>query len=175
MVEWTKETISQLPKPKIETLRENALRGGHQAIADLCVEVLLELQPARSSKGSSNEDRQGYYVSEFHFICPNELGVIRDADGSIWTGTWVVAERHLNHALQYNSLVCLHSAKAEPSYLQGVVKGWRKSPRDKKYTGPNETQINEGIDFLIDLSDVHLPWVGDGTGEKGYAWKPLSQ
>ena len=82
-----------------------------------------------------NGNRNDQYVSEFHFICPSELAVTRNQDGTIWTGTWVVAEEHAERSAKYGSLVSLHSSKAEPSYLQGTVVAWRKSARKQRYSG----------------------------------------
>ena len=106
-------------------------------------------------------------------MCPNALGIIRNPDGTIWTGTWVVATEHAENAVKYGALVFLHSSKAEPSYLQGTITTWRKNVREPRYSGEQLTQINEGIDFLFQPSAFALPWKGDATGEKGYAWDPI--
>jgi hypothetical protein len=177
MIKWTKEKIAELSTDEIETLRENAAgRNGH-GIVELCNEELAHRKPIRVKKDSVNksEDRSGQYVSEFHFVCPNELDVTRNEDGTIWTGTWVVDETHAENALKYGAVVSLHSSRAEPSYLQGPIKAWRKSPRQPRYAGEQQTQIREGIDFLFQRSDIPLPWKGDATGEKGYAWMPFPE
>ena len=31
-------------------------------------------------------------------------------------------------------------------------------------------QIEEGIEFLVQETDLPYVWVGDGSGEKGYRW-----
>jgi hypothetical protein len=114
MVEWTKEKISEQPDEDIKRLRKNAEALGRQDIAELCRVELLLRKPKRT-KGSTRthiEDRSGLYVSEFHFVCPNELGVTRNEDGTIWTGTWVVAEEHAQSAVQYGAQVALHSLKS---------------------------------------------------------------
>jgi hypothetical protein len=176
MVEWTIEKIAALSNKNIDTLRENAVKRGRQDILDLCNEELARRKPIRTRKVSANtpEDHAGQYVSEFHFVCPNELGITRNQDGTIWTGTWVVAEEHAENAITHGALVSLHSSRAEPSYLQGPIKAWRKSPRQLQYSGEQTTQIKEGIDFLFQLSKLPLPWKGDATGEKGYAWTSLA-
>jgi hypothetical protein len=177
MVEWTKDKIAGLSGDQIKLLRENAAKYGRREIVDLCDGELLRQKPPRVRKVSDSvsEDHSGQYVSEFHFICPNELGITRNNDGTIWTGTWVVAEAHAENAIRYESLVSLHSSKAEPSYLQGTVKAWRKSPRQPRYSGEQLTQTREGIDLLFEPSNLSLPWKGDAAGEKGYAWKRLPE
>jgi hypothetical protein len=172
MVEWTREKIATLSSSHVESLRENAAKRGRQDIVELCNEELAHRKPLRAKRASegANEDRGGHYVSEFHFVCPNELGITRNQDGTIWTGTWVVAEKHAENAVRYGALAALHSSKAEPSYLQGTVKAWRKSPRQARYSGEQLAQTSEGIQ----LSNIPLPWKGTATGEKGYAWKPIA-
>ena len=122
-----------------------------------------------------SENHSGQYVSEFHFVCPREDGVTRNQDGTIWTGTWVVAEEQAANALKYGSIVALHTSKAEPSYLQGTIRAWRKGPRQPSYSGEQLTQITEGILFLFQPSGSPLQWKGDATGEKGYAWAPIAE
>jgi hypothetical protein len=177
MIEWTKENIAARSTGEIESLRDNAAKRGRQDIVQLCDEELMRRKPVRVRKVSKgfNEDRAGQYVSEFHFVCPDELDVVRTEGGTIWTGTWVVAEKHAENAVRYSALVSLHSSKAELSYLQGTVTGWRKSPREARYSGEQLTQTKEGIDFLFQPSNVPLPWKGTATGEKGYAWAPLPE
>ena len=130
---------------------------------------------AKGIPDGASEDHSGQYVSEFHFVCPSELGVIRNQNGTIWTGTWVVAEEHAESAVRFGALVSLHSSRAEQSYLQGIVKAWRKSPRQTRYSGEQLTQTRAGIDFLFEPSEFPLAWKGDATGEKGYAWTPLTE
>ena len=176
MAEWTREQIARLPNDQIETLCENAARLGRQEIIVLCDEELSRRKPIRAKDMVSvRDDRRDQYVSEFHFVCPSELGITRNQDGTIWTGTWVVAEEHAERAVRYGAFVSLHPSRAEPSYLQGRVKAWRKSPRQRHYSGLQRTQVEEGIDFLFEPSNSPLPWKGDATGEKGYAWASLAK
>jgi hypothetical protein len=84
-----------------------------------------------------------------------------------------VAEEHAVAAERYSSLVALHSEKAEHSYIQGKVKGWRKSAREKKYSGELDAKTPFGIDFLIVPQSNTSEWKGDGAGEKGYLWAPI--
>jgi hypothetical protein len=173
MIEWTKEKIAEQSNDQIKALRENAEKHNRQDIVELCIEELLFRKPRRSKKSTDlqSADHTGQYVSEFHFVCPNELGVTHNEDGTIWTGTWVVAEEHAESAVRYGAQVALHSLKSERSYLNGTVMDWRKRPRETHYTGDQETQTKEGIDFLVKLSDKPLTWAGDGSGEKGYSWR----
>src|SRR5260370_27224646 len=162
MAGWTKEAIAKLSTKQIETLCENAARVGRRDIIELCNEVLNNRKPLRTKNIALTviEDHRDYYVSEFHFVCPSELGVARNQDGTIWTGTWVVAEEHAERAVRYGALVSLHPSRAELSYLQGTVKAWRRSPRQRRYSGEQTTQVQEGIDFLLEPSDLALPWKG---------------
>lgn len=175
MVQWTIEQIARLSNDQIGILRENAERFAQLEIIDLCVEELSRRKSIRAAKKTVNvkNDRRGHYVSELHFVCPSELGITRNRDGTIWTGTWVVAEEHAERAVKFGSSISLHSSRAELSYLQGKVKAWRKSPRQLRYSGQQRTQVDEGIDFLFEPSGSPLPWKGDATGEKGYAWALL--
>ena len=107
--------------------------------------------------------RGGSVVIGFHFVCGNEKGVTRNSDGTAWMRTWAVAERHAEWALKISSYVALHSSRSQLSYLQGVITGFRLAKRVGAKT-------ENGIDFLVKLTDEPLTWVGDGPGEKGYAW-----
>ncbi len=175
MVEWTQEKIATLSGQEISSLRANATKSGRQDIVGLCNAELERRKPVRVRRAmeGGNEDRRGQYVRAFHFVCPSELGVTRSQDGGIWTGTWVVAVEHAERALKYGAVVALHTSKAEPSYLQGPIKDWRKSPRELRYTGEQTTQKEEGIDFFFQFSDSPMQWIGEATGEKGYDWAPL--
>jgi len=175
MVVWTKEKVGELSTEGIEALRENALRQSRHDLVQLCDEELARQKPVRKRKPPLHvaENHQGKYVREFHFVCVDELSVVRNADGTIWTRTWVVSEEHAESAQRYGSLVALHSSKAEPSYLQGTIIDWRKAPRERRYSGDKPAQISEGVDFLFRPSNVALPWKGDGAGEKGYGWAPI--
>jgi hypothetical protein len=35
---------------------------------------------------------------------------------------------------KFGSIVALRATRAEPSYLQGTIKGWQKKPREKENT-----------------------------------------
>jgi hypothetical protein len=175
MIEWTAEKIAEKSIEEVKSLRDNAARLGSQAIFDLCEAELARRKPTRIKRAPKNldESREGYYVSEFHFVCVNEQGVTRNQDGSIWTGTWVVAAAHGEAALKHGALVALHSTKAESSYLQGTIIGWKRMPREIKYTEDQYVKTELGIDFLFTPSTVPLEWKGVGSGEKGYAWTAI--
>ena len=176
MIKWTTEEIAKRSTEEVKLLRHNAAKLGKQEIVDLCDAELSRRKPApikRARLAGADEDRAGHYVSEFHFVCPNELGVTRNQDGSIWTGTWVVATANAEAALKYGSHVALHATKAEQSYLQGSIKGWRKSPRESRYAEDQLVKTEFGIDFLLEPTHSPMMWKGEGAGEKGYAWTPI--
>jgi hypothetical protein len=174
VVDWNEDKVSALEAEQVKSLRENAARLGQQKIVELCDIELKKRKPAKLLKSSAiNETHSGQYVSEFHFVCPGELGVTTNPDGTKWSGTWVVAEDNAEAAEKFGSIVALHTTKAERSYLQGVVKGWRKSAREPKYSGDQVVKIEFGVDFLLEPSINPLPWRGDATGEKGYGWSNI--
>lgn len=173
-LEWTAEKIAALTTQQIKDLKINAEKKGAAVVLALCDDELTRRKPApkRSTKLHS---RKGHYVSCFHFICPKENEVIRNSGGTIWSGTWVVSEENAETSLRYGGKVALHTSKAEPSYLQGVIKGWRKSPRKNEYADGIKVKTSHGIDFLLEPFNQQLLWVGDATGEKGYDWSETSE
>jgi hypothetical protein len=174
MVVWTPEEIAKRTTAHITALRENAHRQKREDIVALCDAELEKRKPTRQSRIAKGDNRKtGQYVSEFHFVCPNELGVTRNPDGSIWTGTWVVAEDNAIDAEARGSLVALHASKAAPSYIQGKIKGWRRSPRENRYSEDQLVKTMSGIDFLFMPDKGAMPWKGDATGEKGYLWADI--
>jgi hypothetical protein len=174
MVDWTEEEIAKRSVSEIKSLRENAARLGQQQIVSLCDAELLRRNPPRVPKPAvEREHRAGFYVSEFHFVCPNELGVTRNSDGTLSTGIWVVAVANAKAAEKYGSIVALHGSRGEPSYIQGRVKGWQKKPRERRYSGDQLTKTKYGIEFLLEPINNPLAWQGEATGEKGYAWSPI--
>ncbi|WP_213249875.1 DUF4238 domain-containing protein [Bradyrhizobium sp. sBnM-33] len=62
---------------------------------------------------------------------------------------------------------------SEQSYLQGEIRGWRKSPRQKEYVEGQVAKTAFGIDFQFRPNGNPVPWRGDATGEKGYRWAEL--
>ena len=111
--------------------------------------------------------------ASFTSYAPANWGVTRNQDGTIWSGTWVVAVANAKDGEKYGSLVALHATRTDPSYLQGTIKAWLKKPRERKYAEGQEVRTKFGIDFLFEPSSNPLPWQGDATGEKGYAWAPI--
>ncbi len=178
MIKWTAEEIAQLSDEKVKSLRDNAANRKNQEIVDRCTAELVRRKPPKDRPARTigvSEDRSGQYVSEFHLVCPNELGVTRNQNKTIWTGTWVIAQTYAEAAVKYGSLVALHTSKADPSYLHGTTKAWRKSPRESKYSEDHLVKTESGIDFLFEPSDTPLQWKGDGSGEKGYGWAPIPE
>jgi len=94
----------------------------------------------------------------------------RNSDGTVWTGTWVVDKIHAERAAKIGAYVAPHTAKSELSYLQGVVKDWRKMEREQEYADGKPVKIEFGVDFLLEITNEPHPWNGDGSGEKGYVW-----
>lgn len=177
---WTQSEIANLQTKDVQSLLVNAKKHNQNETIELCNEEIArrgtKISVSRSSSGKApGVPRKAFdYVTEFHFVCEDELGVTRNENGTLWTGTWVVAEKHANEGVKYRSVVALHKAKALDSYLQGTILEWRKSPRQPKYSGESKTRIEIGIDFLITPVSTPLQWVGNGSGEKGYRWKESS-
>jgi hypothetical protein len=105
MATWTEERIGNLSDQELKSLCENAMRLGRTEIVQLCEQEKINRKPARAKLSDGIIGHDGHYVSEFHFVCPGELGVTRNQDGTIWTGTWVVAEEHAANAITYGAIV----------------------------------------------------------------------
>jgi hypothetical protein len=84
-------------------------------------------------------------------------------DGTFWSGIWVVARVHAERAPSVGAYLALHETKAEPSYRQGLVGGWRRATRAVG-------KMEEGMEFLVRPTDRPYDWAGEGKGEKGYKW-----
>jgi hypothetical protein len=173
MVDWTKERIGSLTTDKVKILRANAVRRSDNAVATLCDEVIASRAPRRERSAEPKSvppSHVGEIVGGFHFVCPQEKGVTRNSDGTVWTGTWVVDPQHAERGSKNGAYVALHSTKSELSYLQGTIKDWRKTRREREYAEDRPTRTEFGIDFLLQLTNTPYEWRGDGSGEKGYAW-----
>lgn len=174
MVDWTIERIAALPTEGVKNLRENASRLGEISVLTLCDAELSRRAPNREKATRvthvTREVRDGQVVVGFHFVCAQEKGVTRNSDGTVWTGTWVVDKIHAERAARIGAYVALHTAKSEPSYLQGVVKDWRKMEREQEYADGRPVKIEFGVDFLLEMTNEPYGWNGDGSGEKGYVW-----
>jgi hypothetical protein len=154
MNDWTRERIAELPTIKsVKNLQENARKQGNNAVVDLC--------DADLARRTSRHNR---VVVGFHFVCDKDNGVRPSSDGTIWTGTWVVDKVHAKRAKKIGAYVALHETKAEPSYRQGIIKGWSRGRR-----GP-EAKREFGIDFLFEPTNEPREWNGVQSGEKGYLW-----
>lgn len=105
-------------------------------------------------------------------MCANSRGVTRNTDGTVWSGTWVVGESHLELSTKVGAYLALHESKAQRSYLQGRILTWRKSEREARYSEETEARTAYGIDFLIEETTEPYEWRGGGSGEKGYFWIP---
>jgi hypothetical protein len=172
MIEWPAERIKELKIEQVKSLRDNAAKRGNQVVVDLCDAEIARRNPPRVKQPrivGANEDRSGYYVSEFHFVCPNELDVEPMQNGLVRTGTWVVAAKHAEAAVRYGSKIALHVERADPSYRQGTIKEWRERERQPRNSDGDLVKTKHGIEFLFEPTNGALPWKGEGAGEKGYA------
>jgi hypothetical protein len=170
MVDWTAERIAEMSREDVKTLRQNAVRLGNDVVVALCDAALSESSPARPRSKTSGSTSKSETVRGFHSVCPQETGVTLNSDGTVWTGTWVVDPRHAERGSRIGAYVALHTTKSEPSYLQGTIKDWRRSPRERQYSDVRPAKTRFGIDFLLELTSSPYEWQGDGSGEKGYAY-----
>jgi hypothetical protein len=171
---FTPDQIAKWTKEEIKRVRERALKQTANDLVVLCDAELEKRKPPKKPKSEQTRiGRAGQYVSELHFICPEESEVERNSSGLMTTGTWVVDEAHAEAAVKYGSLVALHTTRAEPSYLQGKIKGWKKQARQPRNADGQLVSNSEGIEFQFEPTNDRLPWKGGGAGEKGYAWAPI--
>jgi hypothetical protein len=166
--EYTAERIATWSIDQLKSLRDNAVRLGNDAVADLCNEAIAGRTKASRAKAIS-KPRSDEVVVGFHFVCPGQAGVTSNGDGTAWTGTWVVDTEHAERGAKIGAYVALHTSKSEASYLQGTLKDWRRARRERDAEDP-PAKIETGIDFLIEVTAEPYRWCGDGAGEKGYAW-----
>jgi hypothetical protein len=173
MVVWTTEKIAALPQKELESLFVNALKRDAE-VARLCAAEMASRKPPdkpREKRGQSTSHEVDEVVAGFHFVCPEEKSVVREIDGLMWSGTWVVAGVHAERALKIDAYIALHRSKAELSYLQGRIVNFRKAQRERSYSEGQDVQTEFGIDFQFEPTDKQYKWVGDGSGEKGYYWR----
>jgi hypothetical protein len=114
---------------------------------------LAELQPRRHPKNQDHLDH----------------GVLLNSDGTLWIGTWVVAQEHAIKGERISAYMALHEKKSKMPYRQGLIIGWRSGQRDRQSANA-PVQTEEGIEFLVEPTSKSYCWIGDGTGEKGYLW-----
>jgi hypothetical protein len=172
--DWTQEQISKWPTDQVKTVRDRALLHGAQEIADHCGQILAERDATKKAAMTTQPGKRSQQnANELHFVCkPKDKGVTSNDDGTVWSGTWVVAKSQAEHVAKVKGMVCLHLARAEPSYLQGIVLDWRTAERGKTYAEDGrETKTKHGVDFLLQLTSTPLSWKGDATGEKGYGYE----
>jgi hypothetical protein len=171
-VDWTAEKIADLPLDQIKILRANCANKGADNIVVLCDAEILKRTPPRKVSSPKQERRSNNdTVVGYHFVCrPEEKGVTRNPDGTVWSGTWVVAARRAEKSLQAGAYVALHLSHAERSYMHGKMKGWRRSKREREYAEGQEVKTEEGTDFLLELTDEQVEWRGEGTVERSYVY-----
>lgn len=172
MIEWTAEKISTLSTVELRTLHDNAVRLQAANVIELCLAEKLKRSPVRVKhlSSASKKYRNSGVVGGFHFVCPGEKGVTRNEDGTVWSGIWVVSKMNAARAVKNGSYIALHVAKAELSYMQGILKDWRSKKRAPQYADDRLVKIDEGIEFLFLPTSESYSWKGDGSGEKGYDW-----
>jgi hypothetical protein len=173
MKDWTPEDIAALKTEEIKSFRKNASNRNAINIVEMCDLELSRRIPAKLPRlirtGKSKRHRGP--VIGYHLVCrPEEKGVTRNLDGTVWSGTWVVAESQAERSLGVGAYVALHLSHAEPSYLQGMMKGLRRAPREMQYAEGQEVKTPMGTDFLLQLTDTALEWSGEGTVEKSYLY-----
>jgi hypothetical protein len=170
---WTGEKIAELSTDDIKTIRNNAINKGANDVVALCDTELLKRAPTKLSSGHKGKgrDRNNETVVGYHFVCrPEEKGVTRNSDGTVWSGTWVVASARAEKSLKAGAYVALHLSHADPSYLKGDVKAWRRSKRERQYTEGQEVKTEEGTDFQLELTNDNIEWRGEGTVERSYVY-----
>jgi hypothetical protein len=174
LIEWTPEKLTALNVDQLKSLRENAEKLGGQNVVELCDVELAKRKPKKIIESSAHHTSDDAVIG-FHFVCDRGQGVTKNSDGTHWTGTWVVDKCHAERAAKIGAYVALHETKSETSYLQGLVKDWRVSKRERQYAEGQTTKTETGIDFLFEITDISYQWVGGGSGEKGYAWASAVQ
>lgn len=117
MVDWSTR-IAGMSRDQVKALRDNAVRLGNTEVLELCNAALSRGSATQPRVGSAGRSGRSATVAGFHFVCPQETGVIPNPDGTVWTGTWVVDSRHAERGARIGAYVALHTAKSEPGHLQ---------------------------------------------------------
>ncbi|HEY1154330.1 MAG TPA: hypothetical protein VGE73_10795 [Pseudolabrys sp.] len=175
-ISWTSEKISERTEKEIAIIRENAVRLKAAEIVLMCDSELESRASRKKTKAKKKpiENDSTRTAIGYHFVCrPQGNGVVVNDDGTVWSGTWVVAESQAEKSLRAGAYVALHLSHAEPSYLKGQILGFRRSPRAKRYAEGQEVKTREGTDFLLSLSEDQIQWSGEGTVEKSYVYTPI--
>jgi hypothetical protein len=101
---WTKEKLAEKTTAEIKTVREHAIKQSAKDVESLCDDVLagrIPLKRASQTKRPQTDDP----VIGYHLVCPSEeKGVTRNTDGTVWSGTWVVAEKQAERSLNVGCL-----------------------------------------------------------------------
>ena len=162
---WTAEKLQEMPDDRLQGLRERSVRLLAPDLTALCdVELGARAERKAQAKAAAPARRRAGVVTEYHFVCAGDRGVVKEADGTFRTGSWVVAQDQVDASLKAGALVALHEAKDLPSYRQGTILGYQ-------VTTPHLTdKDNRRIEFHVQPTPEALPWVGNGVGEKGYRW-----
>ncbi len=164
---FTPEKLSTWDTARLRTLHANAVRKEAVDLVEMCERELERRKPQRVSKLGQDEHSENSFVSEYHFVCAKDRGVIGSGPGRFWSGAWVVAETNVRKSIEYGAYLALHENKAVASYRQGKILDYRRGARDMV------DKQNEGIEFLVEETNRPLEWHGGGSGEKGYKWEPL--
>jgi hypothetical protein len=168
---WTSELIAKKSDKEIKTVRENALKKGAHDVVALCDHEILTRAPVKRQSANNRSGRQNETVVGYHFVCrPEEKGVTRNFDGTAWSGTWVVSAAHAEKSLKAGAYVALHLSHADPSYLKGTIKAWRRSKREDKYAEGQDVKTPIGTDFQLQITDDQIEWRGEGTVERSYVY-----
>jgi hypothetical protein len=166
---YTPEKLSGWDTAKLRTLCENAVRQGANDLVAMCEYELALRKPHARVRLAQEEHSENSFVSEYHFVCAKDRGVIGSGPGRFWSGAWVVAEANVKRSIECGAYLALHETKAEVSYRQGKILDYRIGTRDMI------DKQNHGIEFLIEETGIPLEWSGGGSGEKGYKWEELSR
>lgn len=168
---FTPEVLATFDKKKVETIRDNALRLGADDLVTICEADLAGRAPvtrtrvatstkrvAAGPRSGGTQPKPGAVVTGYHFVCEKDHGVIDLGDGRFWSGSWDVADANVDDSLSVGAYLALHETRAQPSYRQGKVVGFRKAQQD------------DSVEFLVESQPKARAWVGAGAGDKGYKW-----
>src|SRR4051794_18083508 len=86
---WTSEKLSAKSIQDLELIRKRALEKSNNELVALCDAEIARQKPPK--KISSAPDKP---IKGIHLVCQSERGVVRNSDGTFWSGTWVVAKEH---------------------------------------------------------------------------------
>ncbi|GHD17069.1 hypothetical protein ACFOEZ_14475 [Tianweitania populi] len=177
---FTPEALAALDKKKVEIIRENAVRLRADDLIAMCDLDLAERKPAIGASRSTSTtrasarstarigagtspSRTNMVVSGYHFVGERDYGVIDLGDGRFWTGSWTVPEANVDQSLTAGAYLALHVSKAQPSYRQGKIVGYRKASGDG----------DDAVEFLVDAAPKSRAWVGASSGDAGLKWAKM--